>query len=70
MKATGTCPKCAGQSVLRVEVTDQVEGSLLGLTQEAYICESCRYIEFYAHDPQAFRDVARREGSQHSGPFR
>jgi len=70
MKATGTCPKCAGTSVLRVEVTDQVDDSLVGLAQEAYVCELCRYIEFYARDPEALRRVASRVVAKHAGAFR
>jgi predicted nucleic-acid-binding Zn-ribbon protein len=70
MKQTGVCPKCHVRDVLRVEVTDQVEESLVGLAQEAYICGSCSYIEFYARDPATLRSIARVVSKGSSTPFR
>ena len=68
MKITGTCPKCAAQDVLVVTVTDQVETSAIGLTQDAYVCGGCGYVEFFARDPNALRAVARKLETKH--PFR
>lgn len=70
MKRTGCCPKCTGHDVLFVEVTDQVEDALVGLAQDAYVCATCGYIEFYARDPVALRGVAKVVRAGTGEPFR
>jgi len=68
MKTTGTCPKCDTPDVLVVTVTDQIETGATGLTQDAYVCGACGYIEFYARDVDAIRALARKVVAQQ--PFR
>jgi predicted nucleic-acid-binding Zn-ribbon protein len=68
MKNNGTCPKCSTQDVLVVTVTDQIESGTVGLTQDAYVCGACGYIEFYAREPAAIRAVARK--LERTSPYR
>jgi ribosomal protein S27AE len=68
MKITATCPKCSSQDILVVTVTDQVEATAIGLTQDAYVCGGCGYVEFFARDPNAIRAVARK--LEPRSPFR
>jgi len=68
MKNHGTCPKCSAQDVLVVTITDQIESSRVGLTQDAHVCGACGYIEFYASDPSAIRAVARK--LERTNPYR
>jgi predicted nucleic-acid-binding Zn-ribbon protein len=69
MKATGRCPKCSERDVLVVDVTDQIESAdVVGLSQDAYVCGACGYVEFYARDVDAVRRVARSVATR--SPFR
>jgi hypothetical protein len=66
---SNACSKCGGEDILQLdEVTDQIGTHLVGLTQQALVCGTCGFIEFYARNVEAVRALAKQR--KREDPYR
>ena len=61
---TGTCPKCDGKAIHRVDGNrfgpDITLGGMSKAFLNAYVCVACGYVELYVEDPADLPKIAAR----------